>query len=405
MIRPLSFFMGSEKKYGGASRKDFVRTQIPLAENMTSVVILLLLVGIGVAVAIKGKHFDPNLYSVRNGSLDATAAAVVGKSVTAPTAPGAVASSSAVASDQAVTAVQPVAASAKPAASTESEGGAESSGTAAPAATGVAMEIALAGIKPMSATEFYNSDNLFEKIDGRAPAYQGFNFQQLRCRSFSVLAAAGSYVDVYEYRFDNPVDAFGMFALERDPKGKPTDFAADGYSGELGYYFRQGAVYVQILASDQKPETVAMSTAIAQDRAKQLPVDDTGLASRRELPAAGMIANSIGFIAENAQGQGSLKNVFQAKYTFDGAELPFFIMVAPADETAAAWKSFQDFCARFGKVEQLPDVNGGKVFRTQLFGKWKVVYQRNNQLGGVFDAADGDKARTFVEKYLQGEIK
>lgn len=392
--------MGSEKKYGGANRKEFVRTEIPPAENMASVVILILLVGIGIAVAIKGQHFDPNLYSVRAGSLDATASAVVGKSVTAPPAPGAVAST------QEATAAKPVPAAVKSDTSAEGGGGAEGSSTPAPAATtGAPMEIALAGIKPMSATEFYNTDTLYEKIDGRAPAYQGFNFQQLRCRSFSVLAAAGSYVDVYEYRFDNPIDAFGMFALERDPKGKPTDFATDGYSGEMGYFFRQGPVYVQILASDQKPETLAMSTAIAHDRAKQLPVDETGLASRRELPAAGMIADSIGFVLENAQGQSSLKNVFQAKYKFDGAELPFFIMVSSADETTAAWKSFQDFCARFGKVELLPDVNGGKIFRTQLFGKWKIVYQRNNQLGGVFDAADADKARAFVEKYLQGEIK
>ena len=226
--------MASEKKYGGASRKDFVRVQISLAENMASVVILLLLAGAGIAIAIKGKHFDPNLYAVRAGSLDATSAAVVGKSETAPSAPVNTASPVQAAPDQAVAAVKPDVAAVKPAADTGGDGGAEGSGAAAAAPLpNVPMEIALAGIKPMSPTEFYTADTLYEKIDGRSPAYQAFNVQQLRCRSFSVLAAAGSYVDVYEYRFDNPVDAFGMFALERDPKGKPTDFAADGYSGEL----------------------------------------------------------------------------------------------------------------------------------------------------------------------------
>jgi hypothetical protein len=33
------------------------------------------------------------------------------------------------------------------------------------------------------------------------------------------------------------------------------------------------------------------------------------------------------------------------------------------------------------------------------------VYQRDGELGGVFDAADATKAETFVEKYLRGEIK
>ena len=214
-----------------------------------------------------------------------------------------------------------------------------------------------------------------------------------------------SYVDVYEYRFDSPVDAFGMFALERDPKGAPLDFAPDGYSGEMGYFFRQGAVYVQVIASDLKAGTLALTKAVAQNRAKELPADDSGLAGRRKLPAAGMIADTVAFVPENAQGQAAFKDVFQAKYNFDGAELPYFIMITAPDDAAKAWKSFQDFCGRFGKVEALPDVNGGKIFSAQVFGKWKVVYQREGELGGVFDAVDADKARAFVEKYLRGEIK
>jgi len=257
----------------------------------------------------------------------------------------------------------------------------------------------------MSATEFYNSDTLYEKIDGRSPAYQGFNVVGLRCRSFNVLAAPGSYVDVYEYKFDSPVDAFGMYALERDPKGGALDFVGDGYSGEMGYFFRQGAVYVQVMASDQKPETLALTKAIAQNRAKVLPADDQGLAGRRRLPAEGMVAGTVAYVADNAQGQAALKDVFQAKYSMAGAELPFFIMVATPDDAAKAWQSFQDFCGRFGKVEVLPDMNGGRIFRAQVFGKWKVVYQRAGELGGVFDAASADQARAFVEKYLRGEIK
>ena len=387
--------MANEKKSGGGNRKQFVRTKISLGERASSVVILVLLAGIGIAIDIKGKHFDPNLFAVRTESLNSTKAAVEGKAGTASSAPAA----------------KPVAetsVAAKPTVSEEgyAEGGAEHSGDAPKTAIkSEPLEISLAGLKPMSPTEFYNADNLFEKIDGRAPAYQGFNVQQLRCRSFNVVSVAGSYVDVYEYRFDSPVDAFGMFALERDPKGQPLDFAPDGYSGEMGYFFRQGTVYVQIIASDMKAETIALTKAIAQNRAKELPVDDSGLAGRRKLPAAGMIADSVSFVPENAQGQSAFKDVFQAKYKFEDAELPFFIMVTQPDDAAKAWKSFQDFCARFGKTQSLPDASGGKIFSGQVFGKWKVVYQREGELGGVFDAADESKAQAFVEKYLRGEIK
>ncbi len=395
--------MAIEKKSGTGSRKEFVRTRVPLAESIASAVILLLLVIIGLAIAIKGKHFDPNRFAVRTDSLNSTKAAVAGKAGTAPTQ----------AAGQSSAPETATARPGKPGAEKSATGdasageGVPEGATAVPkpAAKGEPLEISLPGLQPMSDTEFYNADNLYEKIDGRAPAYQGFNVQALRCRTFNVTAAPGSFVDVYEYRFDTPVDAFGMFALERDPKGAPLDFAPDGYSGEMGCFFRQGAVYVQIIASDVKPETIAVATAIAQNRARELPVDDHGLAGRRKLPANGMMTDSVAYVAENAQGQADLKDVFQAKYKFDGAELPFFIMVAAPADAARAWQSFQDFCGKFGTVENLPDANGSKIFRAQVFGKWKVVYQRDGELGGVFDAADGNQARAFIEKYLRGEIK
>jgi hypothetical protein len=387
--------MANNHSSGAGRRRSFVRTKISPVERMASAVILVLIAGIGFAIAIKGRHFDPNRFTVRAGSLQSTTAAVTGKAGTA-------------ASMLETKTAGADAAASQPAAAEEGlgeVGGEPASAAPQPAVKNEPMEIALAGLKPMSDTEFYNPDNLFEKIDGRAPAYQGFNVQQLRCRSFNVVAAAGSYVDVYEYRFDSPVDAFGMFALERDPKGAPLDFAPDGYSGEMGYFFRQGAVYVQVIASDVKPETLALTKAVAQNRAKELPADDRGLAGRHRLPAAGMIADSVAFVSENAQGQAAFKDVFQARYKFNDAELPFFIMVATPADAAKAWQSFQDFCARFGKVEALPDVNGGKIFSAQVFGKWKVVYLRDGELGGVFDAADVGPARDFIGQYLNGKLK
>jgi len=389
--------MATEKKYGGGGRKQFVRTRVPVVESISSAVILLLIVAISFAIWHKGKVFDPNLYAVRTDALKSTATAVEGKNGTAPsptvTAP--------------VVADPPKAVAEKSTGGEEPtpEGGAEGAAAPKPPVKNLPLEISLAGTKPMGDTEFYTADNLYEKIDGRAPAYQSFNVVGLRCRSFAVTAATGSFVDVYEYRFDTPVNAFGMFALERDPKGKPLEIVADGYAADMGYFYRQGAVYVQIIASDTKPETLAKAKSIADIRAKDLPVDDKGLAGRKKLPADGMIADSVAYVPENAQGQSSLKDVFQAKYKFTGAVIPFFVMVASADETAKAWQAFQNFCGKFGTAENLPDVNGAKIFRAQVFGKWKVVYQRAGELGGAFDADDADQARAFIEKYLRGELK
>ncbi len=379
------------------NRNEFVRPQIPVVERVASGVILVLIAGIGAAIWIKGHHFDPGLYSLRTDALKSTANAVEGKTTTLRVS----------ASDRATEGAPsvPVVAAEKIAAhETAPEEGAAKATTAA--ATGEPLELALPGLTAMGKTEFYNTANLFEKIDGRSPAYEAFNVQQLRSRSFGLDGSGGSYVDVYEYRFDTPIDAFGMFAQERDPKGKPLDFTTDGYASEMGFFFRQGAVYVQLLCSDQKPATLAAAKTIAENRMKVLPADDTGLAARRKLPAAGMLADSVTFVPENALGQSFLNNVFQATYDFNGAKLTFFLMATTPDAATAAWKSFLTFSGKYGgTANELPAVADAKLFSAQNFGKSKIIYQRAGEVGGIIDAADADVARQFVEKYLAGEIK
>jgi len=275
-----------------------------------------------------------------------------------------------------------------------------------PALDKTPLEIALPGIKPMSDTEFYSADTLYEKIDGRSPAYQGFNVQELRCRTFTIDAEPGSFVDVYEYRMDTNVNAFGIFALERDPQGKPLPFAKDGYSGEMGYFFRQGKIYVQVIASDTNPKTVQVAEAIAENRAKMLPADDSGLEGRHALPSSGLVAGSITFVQQDAQGQDFLKNVYQGTYDFEGQKLNYFIMASTAAEASSAWNKYLDFCGQFGgKATALPDINGAKVFQAATFGTYKVIYQRGGQIGGVVDATQAKPALDFVTQYLQGKIQ
>ena len=376
------------------NRKTFRRTKVSSLERVVSLIIVVLLVVIGVAIWFKGKHYNPDRFALNTDALKSTAAAVEGKSGTvrgADVSPGetrAAAMTPAIGEGEAT---------AEPA-----EGAAAAP---APAAKGEPLEIKLDGLKPMGDTEFYNADNLFEKIDGRAPAYLNFNFQNLRCRSFSVIGTSGSFVDVYEYRFDTPVNAFGMFSLERDPKGEPLAFAPDGYASGMGFFFRQGPRYVQVMASDQNAKTLELAKAIAEDRAKNLPADDTGLDARRRLPVTGLDPASVQFVQENAQGQAFLKNVFQANYDFAGKKLPFFLMVTAPADAAAAWKSYQDFAGQFGgKVTALPDVNGAKIFAAQNFGTWKVIYQRDGEIGGVVDAdRRGPGAGNLSKNIWQGK--
>ena len=384
----------------GPAKKPFKRTNVSIGERIASLLIVVLLAAIGVAVWIKGRSFDPGLYSLRTEAL---------KSTEAPTAVAGRTSANAGTERKPVAQVEDetsqqsgVTLKATEAVPETPEGSHKAS--AAPVAKAPPIEIP--GAQPMGDTEFYSPESLYEKIDGRAPAYIEFHFQQLRSRSFSAPGSPGSYVDVYEYRMNSPLNAFGIFALERDPSGKPLDFAPDGYSGEMGFYFRQGNCYVQVIASDQKPATMGLARSVSEHLAKTIPPDNTGLDSRRRLPEKGLIPESVNFTQENALGQAFLKDVFQADYQFEGQKISFFLMVSTPEAAAKAWNSFLAFSGRYGgKAEALPDIAGAKIFQAQNFGKWKLIYQRDGELGGVLDAQDPAAASAFLNKVLDGSLR
>lgn len=370
------------------ARSAFKRTRVSALERIISFSIVGLLVAIGVAVWIAGRNFDPGLYSLRTEALKSTEAQVPEKA----------------AASGAKTAVATEIPEISPQAADPTDGHETEAPVAATPPAGDNKPIELAGAKPMGDTEFYSADTLYEKINGRAPAYLEFGFQQLRCRSFS--GPDNGYVDVYEYRMDSPVNAFGIFALERDPSGKLLDFAPDGYSGEMGYFFRQGNCYVQVIASDQKPGTLALAKSVAEQVSKSIPADDHGLGARRSLPAEGMINESVLYTQDNAQGQAFLKEVFQADYDFEGKTITFFLMASTPEEAAKAWEAYLAFSSRYGgKAEAIPDIADAKVFQAVNFGKWKFIYQRGGEVGGVIDAKDPVAARAFLEKVLEGSLR
>ena len=413
-----------------SGRKAFTRTKVSLPERIISFSLVSLLAAIGLAVWIAGRNFDPGLYSLRTEALKSTEAPderekkasppknLEDAAPSAPTFPNQIMGRhGGHSSKETAPASRPIEDSASnrdpapPTAGTPSEqespDGHEAAPSAAPSTPAAkSAPIEIPGTKPAGDTEFYSPDSLYEKIDGRAPAYIEFHFQQLRTRSFSVPDNGGSYVDVYEYRMDSPVNAFGIFALERDPDGKPLDFATDGYSGEMGFFFRQGNCYVQVISSDQKPATMALARSVSEHLAKAIPADDAGLGARRRLPAQGLVPESVHFTQDNALGQAFLKDVFQADYTFDGKKISFFLMSTTPEAAAKAWESFFAFSGRYGgKAEALPDIAGAKVFEAQNFGKWKLIYQRDGELGGVLDAQDPVAARAFLGKVLEEESR
>ena len=352
-------------------RFKYLRKRVPKGERIASAVILCLLAAVALAIGVKGQHYDPSRFRLE------------AKALAAPQAANASAPPN---SKQTVT-VTPTPAPAE---------------SGAPAQAAAAF-LSSAGLEPLGQSEKYNRDTLYEKIDGKADAYLAFDFAELTCGSFNLKGRADAYVDTFSYDMGKPLNAFGIFATERDPAGKPLDFVADGYQSGVGFFLRRGRFYVQVLASAETPELIAAAQAIAKNAAESIPADDTGMDAFNLLPAAGQIAGSRRYTLRNAQGMAFLGNVYQADYDFEAKRVTFFI--APQADGAAAAAAYQAFCdaaRQDGSLKGESEVGGAKLAEVQGWDTWNMMFARGDRLGGILNTDAPEAARKFIEQYLTG---
>lgn len=352
-----------------ASSKAFRRTSISLQEQAIGGVLIALLLLIGGGIAFKGTHYDPTTYTGDPGAMESTRLAVEGKAATLRE-------------------------------SADLRNYEQAAPTAAnPAAE--AIPVLVEGLVPMGPTERYDADSLFEKINGRAPAYLAYNFQSLTSRSFSISSAPGEYIDIYLFRMDTPLNAFGIFSAERDPTGTPLPFAADGYLSEMGLFMRAGAVYVQTLASSTSPEVMRLAEEATRALSAFLPANDTGLEGRLLLPQAGQVPGTLTYISDNAYGQAALSGVFEAGYDWNGTRFTVFAQSTPDTDTARAnWDSLRRFFTQYGSLETPASTGEIELFVADMFGEWTLTALHGPALLGIVNASDPAAARAFLDQLL-----
>lgn len=365
-----------------ADKQFYRRTKISLKEKTIGFVILVFLVAIGMFIRKKGESYDSSLYMLDNAALESNSHDVdLFKSEEIRT----IESSETVRSEGYD--------------SGHFEGDHESIQSRSDESI-LENLTAFPGFRSLGDTEYYTPDTLYEKINGRAPAYLDFNFQALECRSFSIDAAPGQFIDVFIFSMDTPVNAFGIFSMEREAGANPVDFVLHGYRSEMGFFYRQGNAYIQVIASDISEVIINAAEKFSKTLAGLLVTDDSGVEAASILPLEGMIAGSLSFIQNNAYGHALLNDVFEARYEMNGQEFSFFAMKNDPANAREAFDSLRQFFEDYGTVSEETSIIGSTIFIGESFGQYSVIYLSEDELGGVMNADDLQTARMFVESKL-----
>jgi len=183
--------------------------------------------------------------------------------------------------------------------------------------------------------------NLWELIDGAAEGYLTYGFQEAVSAHFS----AGSHelvVDVY--RMKDGLNAFGIYAQERNPDAPFITAGVEGYLSGTVLNFWAAAYYVKITAFDDQEATQEAMRKIAAAIGGKIGPAGSEPDEIAWFPKENQLPHSITYIPRDVLGQSYFVTAFEARYKAGRVEYKLLVIdLHDADAAAQALATYRQF--------------------------------------------------------------
>lgn len=204
---------------------------------------------------------------------------------------------------------------------------------------------ALNGWHSSEEARVFRPDNLFEYINGGAEAYLSYDFKELIVGQYAADASKAS-VTIEIYDMGTPLNAFGIYSVERFAESRFLEVGSQGYAEEGVLNFLHGRYYTKLLCFDNEGEASETLLGFARDIIAKSPQEPKGFPPLlRALPRRGLISNSEKYIYRNVLGFGFLHDGYLASYKMEGAAFDGFLIAAgtikEAEDVLARYLDFQ----------------------------------------------------------------
>ena len=222
----------------------------------------------------------------------------------------------------------------------------------------------------------YDSESLFEYLNGGAPLYLDFGFQEMVHVRYQLGDDSLSSVTLDVYDMGSDLGAFGLYRSGRPPDAEVSDWGAEGYrSGNVAAAWK-GSVSVHAQADDDRPELIeAMESLVAKitDRV----VGGTSLPQIIDhLPTDGLVLRSERIVAKDLMSHAFLPSGVLATYEVKGDEgTVFFSKLAGEAAAAEAMAGLRANHEQWGEIgDDIDSIgDGGFHFSDPGLGSGAVV--------------------------------
>jgi hypothetical protein len=252
--------------------------------------------------------------------------------------------------------------------------------------------------KKPSEIETYNSENLYEKINGKAPLYINAGFTKLSTQRFVSQTDENLKMELYIFDMARTRNAFSVYSVQKRPDVENLPDMQFAYKTSNAFYLAHGQYYIEMIGFSESDElSAAMAEVIRKIHTNLAVHDDIGIPEIEYLPRDNLVTGSIKLYLESAFGFKGLTDIFAARYELNGDIITAFLSKRPRPSDAeAVAESYRNFLTENGATASKAAIKTleGKVF--DYYDTTEIVLSTGPFVVGIHEAENQQSAEKLA---------
>jgi hypothetical protein len=265
------------------------------------------------------------------------------------------------------------------------------------------------GFKKLSEIELYNPDNLYEKINGKAPLYTESGFVKLATQSFISNDDESLWLEINIFNMVNVRNAFSVYSIQRRPDAMVwrTWDPRYTYKTSNSLYFICSQYYVEIVGSTGSQNLFRAIEEIAEDLKVALKGDKkvSDIAELALFPVANIVEGSAKLYLANAFGFAGFTDVFTCRYELNGELITAFLSNRSDMRNAQATAdSYYKFLKENNAQSQETDnqiLKDHGVHVLDFYGTTEIVFSIGSFVSGIHEADERQVAEEIATRLIE----
>ncbi len=271
------------------------------------------------------------------------------------------------------------------------------------------------GFETLSEAEIYVTDNLYEKINGKAPLYVDSGFEKLYTQRFVSVSARPSldgskdndslWMELFVYDMADVKNAFSVYSVQKRADVKLLPVLLFAYQTTNGLYFVHGRYYIEIVGSAESVELSDAMKEVAHRFVSEVVIDKTAQIAELSLfPQENFIPGSSKLYIESTFGFEGLNNAFVAGYNFNGQTITaFFSKRSDPQDAQRVAENYYNFLIDSGGNTKPTANETLKRFQAKVvdfYGATEIVFAIGPFVAGVHEAESQPSAEQLAVMFI-----